>query len=115
MSNQDEPLFVNGLIVKRNDSAPEWAICKLSIRVDELTSFLKTHERSGWVNCEIKRSKAGKYFAVVDQWKPTDGDAAKTGVAQARQAAIEPSYTPPSTGDFDDDIPFSNYEYKGWA
>jgi len=111
----DEKTFAAGLIVKRHERAPEFVLCNLSVKVDEFTAFAQQHQSNGWLNIQCKVSKNGKMYAELDTWKPTDGDAAKTGVAQARQAAIEPSYTPPSTGDFDDDIPFSNYEYKGWA
>ena len=104
--------FAAGLIVKRHERAPEFVICNLSVKVSEFTEFMLANHSNGWVNIQCKVSKNGKMYAELDTWKPTDGDAAKAGVAQARQAA-EPE--PAQYADFDDPIPFSNYEYKGWA
>ena len=101
----DEKIFAEGLIVKRNDGAPDWVLCNLSVKVGEFTAFLLEHQSNGWVNVQVKQSKGGKYYAELDTWKPTQGDSAKAGMEQAKAAAAP-------AGDFDDDIPFSNYEYR---
>jgi hypothetical protein len=113
----DEKTFVKGMIVKRHERAPDFVLCNLSIKVDELAAFMQQHQSNGWLNVQCKVAKSGKMYAELDTWKPTDGDAAKAGVSQARQAAGGNS-APQESGayaDFEDDIPFSNYEYRGWA
>jgi len=85
-----EKIFVDGMIVKRNDKAPEYVLCNLSIKVAELVPFLEQHQSNGWVNVQCMVSKAGKHYAELDTWKPTQGDIGKEGMAQARAAAAEP-------------------------
>ena len=98
MSN--EPKFVNGMICKRSAQAPEWVLVNLSLKVDELTSFLGMNESDGWVNVQIKRSKSGKIYAQVDDWKPQ----------QKTQSAEQPPSFPAEDQSFNDqtidDVPF---------
>ena len=98
----DETVFVDGMIVKRpNENAPDFVKAKLSFKVSEMVAFLQQHEREGWVNADLKVSKGGKLYASLDTWQPTQGQAAKQGMAQAKQAmAAEPD------GFAEDDIPF---------
>lgn len=97
----DEKVFAEGLIVKRHENAPEFVLCSLSVKVSEFTEFLSQHESNGWVNIQCKTGKSGKHYAELDTWKPTQGDTAKAGMKQARQAA-KPEPAPM----YDDDIPF---------
>ena len=63
--------FINGLIVKApNDNAPEYVKAKLSIRREELIAWLQTKD-SDWVNADVKVSQGGKWYAAVDNWKPS--------------------------------------------
>lgn len=113
----EEKTFANGLVVKRNDNAPDWVLCNLSVKVSEFVEFLNTHQSNGWVNIKCNVGKSGKPYAELDTWKPTQGDAAKAGVEDARQAAQPKaqSNANPAPTDFEDDIPFSNYEYRTLA
>ena len=90
--------FVDGLIPKRNDNAPDYAICKLAIKKSELIPFLE--QQSGdWVNVEVMRSKAGKLYTKIDTFEPDQEEVAKQGIANAHEAA-QPSE------EFEDDLPF---------
>ena len=63
--------FVDGMIVKRGDNAPEFVLANLSIKRGELIAFLD--QQSGdWVNVVLKRAKSGKCYAELDTWKPAD-------------------------------------------
>ena len=99
MSNDN--VFIDGLIIKRpHENAPDFVKLKLSFKVEELVNFLQQHQKEGWVNADVKVSKNGKIYAALDTWQPTQGEAAKGGMAKARQAA-EPA------SDFEEsDIPF---------
>lgn len=114
----DDITFVDGLIVKRGENAPDYVLCNLSVKVNELVPWLEQHQSNGWVNVVCKVSKAGKHYAQLDTWKPTQGDSAKQGMATVRAAVQSHSSTLPEeniatgVGSFDDDIPFSNYELK---
>ena len=76
--------FVNGLIVKRNDKAPDFVLCSLSMKVDELIQFLQANNNGGWVNVDCKRGKSGKLYAEVNSWKPSNGG--QSGQANFQQS-----------------------------
>ena len=104
--------FVPGLIVKLPpDTAPDYVICKLSIKPQELASWLQG--KSGeWVYVDVKIGKSGKPYAAVDSWKP-QGNAP----APARAPAPAPAQSRAPAGgfdDMDDDIPFRDVlAYRG--
>lgn len=90
--------FVDGLIPKRNDNAPDYAICKLAVKKSELIPFL--NDQSGdWVNMEVMRSKAGKLYTKLDTYEPDQAEVAKQGIADARQNIT-------SEVELEDDLPF---------
>jgi hypothetical protein len=78
--------FVPGLIVKqRASNAPDYVICKLSIKPQELAAWLNG-KAGEWVNVDVKVSKSGKAYAAVDNWKPeaqNSRPAARTAPAKA--------------------------------
>ena len=97
-----DKVFAAGMIVKRNENAPEFVLCNLSVKVDEFAAFAQQHQSNGWLNIQCKVGKSGKMYAELDTWKPTQGDAAKGGIVEANKALREPV-----PADFpDDDIPF---------
>lgn len=65
-----EKKYVDGMIVKRNEKAPDFVICNLSLKTNNLIQFLKDNESNGWLNVDIKIGKSGKYYAEVNTWKP---------------------------------------------
>ena len=97
----DEKIFVDGMIVKRNPNAPDFVICNLSLKCEELVAFMRKHHKDKWCNIQIKQSKGGKYYAELDTWQPTQGEAGTAGMAQAKGAMQE---APPAFED--EDIPF---------
>lgn len=89
--------FPKGLFAKRNDKAPDYAICKLSVRKQEFIEYLQSMGGDDWANFEVLRSKQGKIYVKVDTWEPDPAKTHQQGVAQVKE----------ETG-FDDDqaIPF---------
>jgi hypothetical protein len=83
--------FVNGMIVKRNDTAPDYVLANLSIKRGELIEFL-SQQATDWVNVSLKRAKSGKCYAELDTWKPTEklADVARGPVAGADDDALIP-------------------------
>ena len=105
--------FINGLIIKppvKKDGSPLPSFIKMkgSIKRAELIETLQGMEGE-WVNFDVKESKQGKWYASVDNWEPTKDQQYAEGMEQARAAAE------PAGGDFEDDIPFSNYQYRTLA
>lgn len=67
----NDKIFVNGIVVKRNDNAPEYVLANLSIKRTDLIEFLRQQD-SDWLNVALKRAKSGKCYAELDTWKPTE-------------------------------------------
>jgi len=65
-----DKIFADGFIFKRPDTAPDFVIGKMSVKVDEAIKFLKTHTKNGWVNIGINKSQTGKYYMELDTWEP---------------------------------------------
>ena len=74
-----ELVFANGLISKRRDTAPDYVLVNQSIKVDDFITFLKKHDKNGWVNLETRKSANGNIYTIVDSWQPK---AKETGHAQ---------------------------------
>ncbi len=67
----NDKIFVNGMVVKRNDNAPEYVLANLSIKRTDLIDFLRQQD-SDWLNVALKRAKSGKCYAELDTWKPSE-------------------------------------------
>ncbi len=95
--------FIGGLSFKaKNANAPDYVICKGSIKREDLIAWLQS-EQGEWINFDVKESKGGKIYAAVDTWKPNGGGSARQGGQQQRQ---RPQQQAP-VDDFDSDsIPF---------
>ena len=97
-----DKVFINGMIVKApHQNAPDFVKAAISFKVDEMIETLQQLQVEGWVNADIKVSQGGKWYAEQNTFKPTQGEAAKAGIEQAKQSAAA---TP---DDFEDtDLPF---------
>lgn len=78
----NEVTFVNGMIAKRQDNAPDFVLCNLSLKMEDLIAFMKEHNNGGWVNIDVKRSKGGKVFAALNTWKPNTQGGQQQGSSQ---------------------------------
>lgn len=105
MSQEAE--FVPGLFVKATpENAPDYVIAKIGLKVADLGPFLREQYKAGneWVNAEIKRSREGKLYAVLDTFKPKKKAAAEKPAPQERRQPATP--TGGKFDDMDDSIPF---------
>jgi phage antirepressor YoqD-like protein len=77
METKQEKIFVNGIISKEvPQTAPDFILGKMSIKVDDLMKWLIENkslcDENGWINMTVMRSKStGKRYIEVDTWKPT--------------------------------------------
>lgn len=102
----DEKEFVNGLIVKApRDGAPEFVKGAISIRREELITFL-SGKTDDWINLDIKVSKGGKWYAEVNNWKPESQTRQERTQVPEAQASGTSQPAPPIDNALDDDIPF---------
>jgi len=65
-----EKVFADGFSFKRRESAPEFVVGNVSIKVDEAVPFLQKNAKNGWVNLNVLTSKSGKQYIELDQWEP---------------------------------------------
>lgn len=68
MSN--EKVFANGFSFKRRESAPDFVIGNLSVKVDDAVKFLQENQKNGWVNLDVLNSKGGKPYIELNTWTP---------------------------------------------
>ena len=52
--------------VSRPERAPDFIIAKLGLKREDLIAWLE-QQPGEWVNVELRRSKAGKYYAAVEE------------------------------------------------
>lgn len=77
---EKERIFADGFIIKRKETAPEFVIANISIKVDEAIAFLRKFEKSGWVNLGAKKGRSGNMYLELDTFEPK----AKTGTPPAK-------------------------------
>jgi len=87
--------FPKGLMVKApHEKAPEFVKCTISIKRADLGNWLRS-KSDDWINLDVKVSRDGKWYAEVNSWKKEDA---------------KPAPKPQGGGDFDDPIPFAQFE-----
>ena len=98
--------FIPGLFFKdKHENAPDFVICKGSIKVADLVQFLSTVDGE-WVNFDLKRSKDGKPYAAVDDWKPQGGQQQGQRPSRGQPPARQQQRQAPPQDDFNDPIPW---------
>jgi hypothetical protein len=104
----EEKIFVAGMIVKRPpDAAPDFIKLNVSFKLSEFMEFAKAHHRDGWLNAQLKVSKAGNMYMELDTFTPTKQEEYDIGLDQVKQAAAAPAVEAPADDfSFDDPIPF---------
>lgn len=88
--------FIEGMILKQGHFHEGNAHLKVAIKIEDFAKFVKENQDNGWLNIEIKTSKAGKIYAELDTWKPDRTQTPPT--AEPEQAA--------NTPEDDDSLPF---------
>ena len=83
---QDEKIFADGFIFKRNENAPDFVVGRLSMKADEAIAFIRQHDKKGWVNLNIKTARSGNHYVELDTYEPK---------GQAEQASAPASKSKP--------------------
>lgn len=94
--SQDEKIFAEGFIFKKNEKAPEFVVGRMSIKVDDAISFLKQHQKNGWTNLNIKQARSGNYYIELDTYEPKTDDSSRSKYQNQQ----------PSTDVENNDLPF---------
>ena len=74
MSEQKpEAIFLDGVFIERpREGAPDFVKGKLSFNAHKFVPFLKKHMNAeGYINADLKVSRAGKLYIQLNTWKPS--------------------------------------------
>ena len=83
--------FIPGLFFKdKHENAPDFVICKGSVKVADMLAWLQKQDGE-WVNFDLKRSRDGKPYASVDDWKPNQGNTSSSGPRGGAPARERPA------------------------
>lgn len=97
--------FIPGLFFKDpHQNAPDFVMAKGSIKVADLRAWLDQQDGE-WVNFDLKRSREGKPYAQIDDWKPDGNRGGGTGGRRPTQRPQRATDAPQDEFP-DDDIPF---------
>ena len=98
--------LIPGLFFKdKHENAPDFVMCKGSIKIADLAAWLQKQEGE-WVNFDLKRSRDGKPYASVDDWKPNGGSARTPAPRQSRPQPVQATEAFDDAGFDDQEIPF---------
>ena len=94
-----------GLFVKRNEKAPEFVVCSLSVKTDEFIQFLKENTNDkGYVNLQVLKSKdKSTMYAVLDTFEPKT-NTTPTQEKKSVKTQINDTFQNENSGE--DDLPF---------
>lgn len=103
---QEEKIFANGFIFKRNEKAPEFVVGRLSIKVEDAVAFIQEHDKNGWVNLNIMTARTGNYYVDLDTFTPGEKNQSAVDKYEAKKAQAPAAQAPPIDDDEEDDLPF---------
>jgi hypothetical protein len=105
MSEKKERVFAEGFSFKRNESAPDYVVGRLSLKVDDAVAFIKKHANTnGWVNLSIMYGRSGNPYVELDTYEP----AKQEDAVPASKAGLKtkPAPAPVVEEEDDDELPF---------
>ena len=116
MAQDQEKIFADGFIFKRNPKAPTFVIGRVSMKVEEAINFLKTHEKNGWVNVDIKEARSGNHYIELDTFVANNDSAVDKYEAKSKPPPSVPQMNGDMANEFnqaqqsqedeEDDLPF---------
>jgi hypothetical protein len=100
---QDEKIFADGFLFKRNEKAPDFVVGRISIKVEDAVAFMKEHQKGGWVNLNVKTARSGNYYIDLDTYEPSNNDNPKSAVDKYEKKDVQDKHRPDEE---EDDLPF---------
>lgn len=85
-----ENKFVDGLFVSRRENAPDYVISNLSFNQKFIDFLQAKFNAKGYVNIDLMKSKEGKLYAKLNDWKPQETFVKKDGKIEIED--IEKTY-----------------------
>ena len=103
--------FADGIYFNEpHERAPDFVLGSLSIKPEEFLIWLSQQavNEKGYVRLKVNRSKNGKVYVALDDWKPENKPAPPPGVPSGYEG-VSPG-APNVPDEFDSDIPFMRKE-----
>ena len=97
-----EKIFADGFLFKRNEKAPDFVVGRMSIKVEEAIAFMKQHEKGGWVNLGVKTARSGNYYIELDTFEAKG----KESAVDKYEAKAKPTAPVVKEEEEADDLPF---------
>jgi len=103
-----EKIFADGFLFKRNEKAPDFVVGRISIKVEEAIAFMHQHQKNGWVNLGVKTARSGNYYIDLDTFEAKE----KESAVDKYESKKEKPSPPPATAtvhqeeEEEDDLPF---------
>jgi len=66
--------FIDGMFVNPpHEKSPDFVKAGISIRREQFIEWLnkQTPNEKGYIRIQVKESREGKFYAALDDWKPT--------------------------------------------
>jgi len=92
---QEEKIFADGFVFKRNENAPDFVVGRLSMKIDEAVAFIKKNEKNGWINLNVKQARSGNYYVELDTFESKNDGASLPPAKKVAAKEVVP-----------DDLPF---------
>lgn len=70
-----EKIFGKGFNAKRNEKAPDFHICRLSVKIEDAIPFLQEHVKNGYVNLNVTKARSGSLYVELDTFEPKKEEA----------------------------------------
>lgn len=102
---QEEKIFADGFLFKRNEKAPDFVVGRISIKVEEAIAFMKQHQKNGWVNLGVKTARSGNYYIDLDTFEAKDDSSKKESAVDKYEAKAKAKQPEPQEEE-EDDLPF---------
>jgi hypothetical protein len=103
---QEEKIFADGFVFKRNEKAPDFVVGRISIKVDEAIAFINQHKKNGWVNLNVKTARSGNYYIDLDTFESKGSDSSPNESAVDKYQKAKAPVPEPQVDEEDDDLPF---------
>ena len=112
-----EKIFADGFLFKRNEKAPDFVVGRVSIKVEEAIAFMRQYEKNGWINLGVKQARSGNFYMDLDTFEAKNDSSKESAVDKYEAKAKPPPSVPQMNGDManqfneaqeeeDDDLPF---------
>lgn len=112
-----EKIFADGFLFKRNEKAPDFVVGRVSIKVEEAIAFMRQHEKNGWINLGVKTARSGNFYMDLDTFEAKNDSSNESAVDKYEAKAKPTPSVPQMNGDManqfneaqeeeDDDLPF---------